>query len=168
MLAWAEHIKRWWTNTLALSIELQRWSDYGVEEKENIVLKWEIWGCWLCMYRCWMWETAVVMVGWSEVWVGWSLLWAQQPNSSARWTPPGGLSGWPLVTMETLVGPGLYWGQLQDCKPGWSDLLKNGQKGNSVYPLSAESHTVCIASLDATWMNSPEEKLQQSRKRWKV
>lgn len=102
------------------------------------------------------------MVGCSDIWVGWSLHWAQLPNSSARWTPPGGLSMWPLVTMETLAGPGLRWGQLQDCKPGWSILLKNGHRGNSVCPLSTESH---IQYASHHWMHHEWTQLRNGYRR---
>lgn len=119
------------------------WMQSG--RKQTIVLKLDIRGG-LAVYV----QAAVVMVGCTEIGVGWSSHWAQQPNSSARWTPSGGLSRWTSVTMETLVGPGLHWGQLQDCKPGWSDLLKN----NSVCPQSTVTYSMrCIAGCTMNDLN---------------
>lgn len=81
-----------------------------------------------------------LIVGRGEIWVGWSLDWAHPPNSSAHWTPPQGISRWLPVAIETLDGPGLHWGQLLNCEPGWSNSLKSVQRGNSVCPLRADIH----------------------------
>lgn len=128
--------------------------------KGNIVLKGDLRGGLRCVCVCV--EAAALMVGFSEIWVGWSLHWTQRPNSSAHWTPPGGLSRWPLVTMETLAGPGLHWGQLQDCKPGWSDLLKNGQRSNCVCPLCTWRHIQYAAQC---WMHHERSQLRNNYRR---